>query len=352
MLRNTSVKIVMIVIVMFIISEQSIAQPVTLPMESQYAEVLQRIGLTDIKITYHRPGVKDRKIWDGLVPYEKIWRAGANENTTISFTHDVRINGNDISAGTYGFHTIPGEEEWILIFSNNATSWGSYFYNEEEDALRIQIEPEEAVYTEWLCYGFDALTDSSAIVYLQWENLRIPFTISVDVVPIVIASLKEQLRGYEGFFWEGYYNAAGYLMQQNTELELALEWIEESIKNEKRLSNQYVKLILLRELKRPRTEIDEYEDLVNEVMDQSDESELTSLGFSLVNIVDPKNALRVFNFAYDEYPESWLARYGMGLAYERMGENQSAIEVYQELAEKSDGARKDFLVGKITSLEE
>ena len=111
-----------------------------LPMESQQATVSQRIGITDISITYHRPLVNGRKIWGDLVPYNAVWRAGANENTTITFTHDVTVEGKSLAAGTYGLHMIPTENEWTIIFSKNYTSWGSFFYKEAEDALRIKVK--------------------------------------------------------------------------------------------------------------------------------------------------------------------------------------------------------------------
>ena len=118
------------------VSFHTLAQPtLDLPEASQRAEVKQRIGFTDITIIYHSPDVKGRKIWGDLVPYGKVWRAGANENTTISFTDDVTINGSALPAGVYGLHMIPGESEWTIIFSRNHTSWGSFFYNKDEKAI-------------------------------------------------------------------------------------------------------------------------------------------------------------------------------------------------------------------------
>src|SRR5580765_806371 len=117
------------------------SQNLTMPEASQKAMVMHRIGLTDITITYHSPLVKGRKIWGELVPYNEVWRAGANENTTISFSTNVMIEGKPLSAGTYGLHTIPTENEWTIIFSKNSTSWGSFFYDKSEDALRVMVKP-------------------------------------------------------------------------------------------------------------------------------------------------------------------------------------------------------------------
>ena len=156
------------------------------------ASVTQQLGIdTDITISYGRPGVKGRKIWGGLVPCGLApgnksskdkpypWRAGANENTTIQFNKDLLIEGNKLAAGKYGIHMIPSEKDWTIIFSKNSASWGSYSYNQDEDALRVTVTPVKTPFQEWLVYGFDDLTGTSATAHLQWENLTIPFRIQL-----------------------------------------------------------------------------------------------------------------------------------------------------------------------------
>jgi hypothetical protein len=156
------------------------------------ASVMQRLGTdTDITIEYSRPGVKGRKIWGGLVPYGLApgnkysdnkpfpWRAGANENTTIEFNKDVLIEGKPLPAGKYGIHMIPGEKEWVIIFSKNNSAWGSFAYKQEEDALRVTVTPLKAPFQEWLEYGFDDLAGTSATAYLHWEELKVPFKIKL-----------------------------------------------------------------------------------------------------------------------------------------------------------------------------
>ncbi len=156
------------------------------------ASVMQRLGLdTDITIEYSRPGVKGRKVWGELVPfglapgsqYSKNkpfpWRAGANENTTIQFTKDVLIEGQKLPAGKYGLHMIPGEKEWIIIFSKNNSSWGSFAYNQDEDVLRVTVVPVRAPHQEWLVYGFDDPAGSSATAFLHWEQVKVPFKIKL-----------------------------------------------------------------------------------------------------------------------------------------------------------------------------
>lgn len=157
------------------------------------ASVTQRLGTdVDITIAYSRPGVKGRKIWGGLVPYGLApgnqysknkpfpWRAGANENTTIEFNKDILIEGKPLPAGKYGIHMIPSEKDWTIIFSKNNSAWGSFAYNEAEDALRVTVTPVKAPFEEWLTYGFDDLAGTSATAYLRWEELKVPFKIKLS----------------------------------------------------------------------------------------------------------------------------------------------------------------------------
>ena len=152
---------------------------------SPRAETVQRIGTSDVKVTYYRPGVKGREIWNtNIVPYggkPMPWRAGANENTVIAFESDVKIEGQKLAKGAYGFHIIPTETTWTLIFSKDTAGWGSYRYKPESDALRVDVTPTEGAHEEWLRYGFDDLTATSATAYLAWEKKRVSFKIELDV---------------------------------------------------------------------------------------------------------------------------------------------------------------------------
>ena len=233
------------------------AQFLTLPQASPKASVMQSIGITDVTITYHRPGVKGREIWGKLITYggDQIpslndgktfpWRAGANENTVISFSHGVKINGNSLPAGSYGFHIFISETDWELIFSKNYTSFGSFFYNQEDDALRITVTPVKAPFQEKLLYGFEEFTFNSANVFLHWEKLKVSFKIDVDVTKITIANIKNELAGGFGFFWWGFNNAAGYCLAAETHYEQALEWVDQSIQMEKNFKNLSTKGQLL-----------------------------------------------------------------------------------------------------------
>jgi hypothetical protein len=150
---------------------------------SPYAQTVQRIGMHDVKVTYYRPGVKGRQIWNtNIVPYggkPMPWRAGANENTTFEFESDVKIEGNALPAGKYGFHVIPTDTTWTLIFSKDNAGWGSFRYKPENDALRVDVPASECPHEEWLRYGFDDLTPTSATAYLAWEKIRASFKIEL-----------------------------------------------------------------------------------------------------------------------------------------------------------------------------
>lgn len=147
------------------------------------ASVSQRIGLSEVKVTYARPGVKGREIWNTqIVPYDgkpTPWRAGANENTIFEFDANVKIDGKDLPAGKYGFHIIPTDKTWTLIFSKDNAGWGSFRYKAENDALRIEVTPGECAMTEWLTYSFDDLTGTSAVCSLAWEKKKVSFKVEL-----------------------------------------------------------------------------------------------------------------------------------------------------------------------------
>src|SRR6266850_2042576 len=170
------------------------ATELNIPRVSQRGSVTQRIGLTDITIAYHRPAVGGREIWGKTVPYGKVWRAGANENTTITFSDDVSLEGKPLAAGTYGLHTIPDKDQWTIIFSKNSTSWGSFSYDEKEDALRVTTKPQAAESFEVLTYVFDDVKPDSAVATLRWEKLAVPIHIGVDVKAVVLRSIQHEDR--------------------------------------------------------------------------------------------------------------------------------------------------------------
>lgn len=201
----------------------------TLPRVSQKASVMQTVGLTDVTIMYNRPGVKGRVIWGGLVPYDQVWRTGANEATTFSFSQAVKVNGKPLPAGTYSFHTIPGKTSWTMIFNKTAEQWGSYDYDAAKDALRIQVTPVTGPQQEWMSFSFPEVANDSATVELAWEKLRLPFRIEADTTTQALANIKEALSG-EVKDWDVPYSAASYAFSANLDNRAdAMKWIDQSV---------------------------------------------------------------------------------------------------------------------------
>ena len=200
----------------------------TTPRASPYAEVSQTVGLTVLEVEYHRPAVNGRRIWGGLEPYGEVWRAGANENTVFETSTDILIEGQPLSAGRYGFHTIPGEDEWTIMFSTTSSAWGSYSYDPAEDAVRVTVTPHTSGLTERLSYHFDNPSDTSVTLVLAWADLEVPISITVDTPAIVLANMESELRGLAGFFWQGWDQAARYALDNGVRLEDALGWATRS----------------------------------------------------------------------------------------------------------------------------
>src|SRR5690348_2206979 len=251
-ISKTSVHGLIFCLLIATLSATGLAQSLVLdlPDQSQRAEISQKIGITNVTIKYHRPLVKDRKVWGGLVPYGQVWRAGANINTTISFSDPVTIENQPLAAGTYGLHMIPNADEWTIIFSKNATSWGSFTYDQAEDALRVSVKPKAAEMHNALTYDFDELQPDSAVVVLEWEKLAVPFKVAVDVHSVVEASLKKQLRNLSQYTWMSWDDAANYLLAEKVAYDDALKYANESIKNEDRYDNEMTKSNVLKALNR------------------------------------------------------------------------------------------------------
>lgn len=216
-----------------------------LPRVSQKATVMQTVGLTDVTIMYNRPGVKGRVIWGGLVPYDEVWRTGANEATSITFTEAVKINGKPLPAGTYSVHTIPGKSTWTVIFNKAAEQWGSYEYDAAKDALRIQVDPKPGAHQEWMTFAFTDVAHDSATVELAWEKLRVPFRIETDTTNQALANIKKELSG-QVKDWETPYGAASFAF--NAKLDNRAEqmkWIDQSIGLEENYWNLRLKASML-----------------------------------------------------------------------------------------------------------
>jgi hypothetical protein len=242
------------------------------PRPSQKASVMQTVGVTDITITYSRPGVKGRTIWGDppataatgtgtlddararaanavIVPYGHVWRAGANEATQFAVTDDVLVNGQLLKAGTYSLHMIPGKDDWTVIFNSDAGQWGSFTYDEKKDVLRVKTKPQTAADTqEWLQYTFDPVTDTSAQVNLRWERLRVPFTVEVkDVKGLAVEKMRAAVAAAKPDDWRTPLQAANYVFTNNLTAnnEEAMQWLDKSLKTKETFGNLYTKARVL-----------------------------------------------------------------------------------------------------------
>src|SRR3954463_8123274 len=202
----------------------SVRADLILPDVSQAAAVKQRVGLTDIKVTYHRPLVNGRKIWGGLVPLGEVWRAGANENSVVDFSDAVTVEGQPLPKGTYGLHMIPTADTWTVIFSKMSTAWGSYTYDQKEDALRVTVKPRATEMEEALEYEFEDLKADSATMTLKWEKVAVPVKIAVPP-EATIANIRGQMRGRAQYEWEATNQAANYCLTHKVNLDEALKWV-------------------------------------------------------------------------------------------------------------------------------
>jgi hypothetical protein len=204
------------------IGNLSIAQQFRTPRPSPDASVTQVFGITKIIIDYSSPGVKGRTIWGDLVPYDKIWRTGANEVTSITFSTPVKVNGNELPEGTYGIHMIPGRQEWVIIFSKDTKVDDPMNYDETKDALRIKVNPEENPFTERMMFTIANIDENSAKVNLIWEKLKVSFNVEAATQNLVLESARNLSA------WSDLNSAAAYCLQNNINLEEGFRWVQAS----------------------------------------------------------------------------------------------------------------------------
>ncbi len=220
---------------------QTATPQLRLPRVSPDQTLKQTVGLTDITITYSRPAVKGRAIWGALVPYEKVWRTGANDATTITFSDDVTINGQALPKGSYSLHTIPGQNEWTIIFNKTAKQWGSFNYDAAQDALRVKAKPEASPFHEWMTFDFAQLSTDSATVALRWEKLAVPFTIGTGTSAKVMADIRTSLTSTKSDDWRTPYRAASFVVDNGMPVDEASKWVDQSIKADENINNLYLK---------------------------------------------------------------------------------------------------------------
>ncbi|MDR2561037.1 MAG: DUF2911 domain-containing protein [Holophagales bacterium] len=216
------------------------------PQKSPKASVSQVVGTCTVTIEYHRPRVRNRVIWGELVPFGEVWRTGANEATTIAFSHPVKVAGTPVPAGKYALFTIPGRDRWTVILNKRHQQMGSFEYSPLEDLLRFDVRPIATSYTEYLSFEIYPADDSSAYVDLDWEKLRIYFLVEVDLDKAIEARMNEILAGAKKQDWRSRCEAAQYLLDSEKDMPRAMKLIEESIKIRKTPQNLYVKAQILR----------------------------------------------------------------------------------------------------------
>jgi hypothetical protein len=291
-----------------------------LPRASQHAVVTQRIGITDVTVNYHRPVVNKRKIWGGLVRYGEVWRAGANENTTITFSDPVSVEEKTLPKGTYGLHMIPGENEWTVIFSKNSTSWGSFTYDQKEDALRVAVKPQPADFHEALTYDFDDVKPDSAIVTLRWEKVAVPFKVALNLNDVVQQSLNQQLRGLAQYTWFGWDDAATYEVDNKGNLDEALKYSNNSIQNEERFENLFTKSRVLDALGRK----DEATATKNKALAKANALQLHTYARQLQSQGKQDEAFTIFRDNAKKNPDQWIVHVGLSRMYSGQGDFTNA----------------------------
>jgi tetratricopeptide (TPR) repeat protein len=318
-----------------------------LPLASQRASVSQRLGLTTIRLDYHRPLSRGRKVFGDLVPWGQVWRAGANENTVIAFTDPVTVEGQALAEGAYGLHMIPAEDAWTVIFSKNSTSWGSFTYDEKEDALRVKVKPATSEMHEALTYGFDGLAPDSTVVTMRWEKVAVPFKVSVDVPKTTMENLKLQLRGLQAYSWVGWNDAATYAIENKTGYEDALKWADNSIQNEERFENLNTKAQLLR-LTGKTAEADA---TMAKALEKAGPLQLHNYGRQLLTEKKPAEATKIFQRNAKQNPTVWFVYVGLARAQSAAGNFKEAAKNAKEALARAPEPQKKYLQGLLEKLE-
>jgi len=323
------------------------ATELRLPEVSQRGAVTQRVGLTDITIVYHAPLVGGRELFGKVIPYGKVWRAGANENTTIAFTDDVSVEGKPLAAGTYGLHMIPDQDQWTIIFSKNSTSWGSFSYDQKEDALRVSVKPRQAEFRDSLAYTFDDIKPDSAAATLRWDKLAVPFVVSVDVKTLTERSIKNQLRNVGGFTWAGYDEAASWCLDGNCSLDEALKWEDTSILAEERFENLLTKSQILDAMGKKQ----DADALRTKALDIASGVQLHAYGRGLQIQKKPDEAFAVFQINVKKRPNEWYTHGELSRMASAKGDFPTALKEMKLALGSAPDAAKQQIQGLIARLE-
>ena len=305
------------------------APPLVFPDASPRAQVMQKVGLTELSVTYNRPGVNGRQVWGKLVPYGQVWRAGANENTVVAFSTPVTVGGTTLPAGRYGLHMLPTATEWTVIFSSQSHAWGSYSYDPKEDVARVQVTPVQGEPVNRLTYTFDDPAEASVTLTLAWEKLRVPIKLEVDTRQAVVASLRQQLRGLPKFFAESWSAAAGWCVRNNVNLEEAQVWADQSLAMKETFGGLRTKAALLEK----KGDAKGAEALRAKATAIATEVEVNLLGYNLLGQNKVDEAIAVFQKNVKDHPASWNAYDSLAEAYATKGDKAQAIANFKKAKE-------------------
>lgn len=326
----------------------------------------ETVGITDVIINYGRPGVKGRegKIWGDIVPEgmsanpffpgkQMPWRAGANENTTISFSTDVFIEGQKLAAGKYGLHMIYNPEECTVIFSESNGSWGSYYYEEEDDVLRVKVKPVKKEYsTERLTYDFSGQTDSSAVVSVVWEKQAIPFTVSTNLQELQVVAIEEHMNTTKSFNPQSYLEAAKYYYKQEIYPERALQYAAGA----KQMLRSFYPSYLTYKVLQKQGDKRKADSAINEAIAAAPANELGNYGFRLLQDKDYATALAIFKKKCDENSNDYTSMIGMAKTYSAMGNNKTALKyanrARKALTDEKSRAKVDDMIAKLKAGED
>lgn len=305
---------------------------------SPAASVSQTIGISTVTVNYSRPSVKKREIWGALVPYgwnvqafgagnEAPWRAGANENTVIRFSHPVTIEGHTVPAGSYGlFFVINKDNTGEVILSKDNKSWGSFWYAAAQDEMRAKIQLHDIAFTELLTYDFTNITKTSADLVLNWEKKQFPVKIEFAVDDIVMANAAEELKGQTGFTWQGYSSAANYALQNKVNTDQALTWIDQAIAQNKNFNTLSIKSGLLKQMGKTA----DADKIMNDAVAVSTEIELNFYGYQLLNGGQQDKAIEIFKLNTQRHPESPNTWDSLGEGYAIKGDKKNAIANFKK----------------------
>ncbi|MBC7776138.1 MAG: DUF2911 domain-containing protein [Phycisphaerae bacterium] len=330
-------------LVSFIVANVS-AQGITTPRTpSPAATISQTIGISTVSVSYSRPAVKGREIWGSLVPYgwnkqafglgkEAPWRAGANENTVIEFSHDVKVGGQAVPAGKYGlFFVINNDNSGEAILSKEYRSWGSFFYDPAYDQLRTKIQLHDIPHTELLTYDFINLSKNGGELVLNWEKKQFPLSIEFAVDDIVMANAAAELKGPIGFNWQGSFSAANYALQNKINSENAVVWAEKALAQNKNFNTLNLKAALLRQA----GQAVEADKVQQEATTVATEVELNQYGYQLVGENKFDDAIKIMKLNTERYPDSANAWDSLGEAYALKGDKANAIANFKKALSKN-----------------